>query len=56
LTRAILIANLRKLYRVDNDSALMDVLQDVGSVSSEAVMIGDVPDGDLVRAWNRANV
>lgn len=56
MTRQILLANLRKLFRVESANQLMDVLQDIGCISSEAVHITDVPDGDIVRSWNKATL
>lgn len=53
MSRERLLANLRSVHGVRNDRELMNVLQDCGHVSDEAVEISDVADGDLVRAWNK---
>lgn len=44
--------DLRKKFNVRNDNALMDILQERGLVSSNAVHVEDCADTDLIKALN----
>lgn len=51
MSRDELIRQLRYIHLVRTDDKLMDVLQDRGLVSDNAVHIEDVADRDLIRAY-----
>ncbi len=51
MTRDRLIEELRIKYHCGAEIVLMNHLQDVGLVSDEAVNLQDVPDRDLIKAF-----
>ncbi len=53
MTREELIYKLLRKYRASGVHHLMDILQDQGIVSDNAVVIEDVAIRDLVRAYQR---
>ncbi len=53
MTREQLVNQLLRKYRASGVNKLMDMLQDQGIVSDEAVAIEDVAIRDLVRAFQR---
>ena len=53
MSRARLLSQLRSLHGVQNDTELMNSLQDHGLVSDNAETLDDCADGDLVRALNQ---
>lgn len=51
--RLQIITELITRAGVRSENELMDYLQDNGQVSDEAITINDVPDSDLIRAFNQ---
>lgn len=55
MSRKVILGNLREVLRVRSDAELLDILQlELGRVSDLAQSIEEVPDSDLIRAWNQA--
>lgn len=53
MTRGILLSHLCDAFGVKTNNQLLDEMQKVGAVSVLPEQISDVPDSDLVKAWNR---
>lgn len=53
MTREQLINRLLRKYRAAGVNALLDTLQDEGLVSDECVVIQDVAERDLIKAFQK---
>lgn len=52
MTREKIHQHLRSVWGVTNNTELMNHLQNAGIISDNCVGIEDVPDSDLMRAYN----